>query len=109
MAAQRDVEMANIENVTDSTSTVWNSDADADADDNMTNDPKGVDEYGNGEPDLDHEEVEQMDEGHLDDLVRQHVRFLTPPTHSNLSQFLTEADHNIIQRRASSPRTLSLW
>ena len=27
-----------------------------------------------GEPDSDHDEVEQMDEGHLDDLVRQQVR-----------------------------------
>jgi hypothetical protein len=26
-----------------------------------------------GEPDSDHEEVEQMDEGHLDDLARQQV------------------------------------
>jgi hypothetical protein len=26
-----------------------------------------------GEPDLDHEEVEQMDRGHLQDLERQHV------------------------------------
>jgi hypothetical protein len=26
-----------------------------------------------GEPDSDHEEVEGLDEGHLDDLVRQHV------------------------------------
>jgi hypothetical protein len=26
-----------------------------------------------GEPDCDHKEVEQMDEGHLDDLVRQQV------------------------------------
>ncbi len=26
-----------------------------------------------GEPDSDHEEIEGMDEGHLDDLVRQHV------------------------------------
>ena len=30
-----------------------------------------------GEPDSDHDEVEQMDEGHLDDLVRQHV--CSPP------------------------------
>ena len=28
-----------------------------------------------GEPDSDHEQVEQMDEGHLDDLARQHVSF----------------------------------
>lgn len=76
MATQRDVEMANIENATDTTSTVWNSDADAD--DNTMNDTKDGTENEDGEPDLDHEEVEQMDEGHLDDLVRQHVRSLTP-------------------------------
>lgn len=32
-----------------------------------------------GTPDLDHEEVEQMDTGHLDDLARQHV---SPPVPS---------------------------
>jgi hypothetical protein len=35
--------------------------------------PKLVEEGAYGEPDSDHEEVEQMNEGHLDDLVRQHV------------------------------------
>ena len=40
-----------------------------------------------GTPDLDHEEVEQMDEGHLDGLARQHVSPPTPPlsqAYSNL-------------------------
>jgi len=32
-----------------------------------------VAEGATGEPDFEHEEVEGMDEGHLDDLVRQHV------------------------------------
>ena len=35
--------------------------------------PALVAEGAYGEPDSDHEEVEQMDEGHLDDLARQHV------------------------------------
>lgn len=30
-------------------------------------------EGATGEPDSDHEEIELMDEGHLDDLARQHV------------------------------------
>ena len=32
-----------------------------------------------GTPDIDHDEVEQMDEGHLDDLFRQHVSPLGIP------------------------------
>lgn len=35
--------------------------------------PQKIDEGANGEPDLDHEEVEEMDEGHLDDLERKYV------------------------------------
>lgn len=36
-----------------------------------------------GTPDLDHEEVVQMDEGHLGDLARPHVSPPTPP-HSHI-------------------------
>lgn len=35
--------------------------------------PKYINEGAVGEPDSDHDEVEQMDEGHLDDLTRQRV------------------------------------
>jgi hypothetical protein len=31
------------------------------------------------EPDVGHDEVEQMDEGHMDDLARTHVKTLNPP------------------------------
>ncbi|KAE8443808.1 hypothetical protein EG329_001315 [Mollisiaceae sp. DMI_Dod_QoI] len=36
--------------------------------------PRLVAEGATGEPDEDHEEVEQMDEGHMDDLIRQHTK-----------------------------------
>jgi hypothetical protein len=37
-------------------------------------------------PDIDHDEVEQMDDGHLDDLARQHVR---PLGNSSIACVLT--------------------
>jgi hypothetical protein len=40
---------------------------------------KGIEEGAIGIPDLDHDEVEQMDAGHLDDLVRQHVSLSFAP------------------------------
>jgi len=41
--------------------------------------PRMVDEGAVGDPDSDHEEVEQMDFGHLDDLARQRVRIYASP------------------------------
>jgi hypothetical protein len=66
---ERDVELGNFENATES--TVWSSDVDADVDEKISKNPNAD---ARGEPDLDHDEVEQMDEGHQDDLYRQHVR-----------------------------------
>ncbi|CZR62449.1 related to multidrug resistant protein [Phialocephala subalpina] len=48
-------------------STTYNSDLEK-------AEPRLVAEGAVGEPDSDHEEVEQMDEGHLDDLVRQYSK-----------------------------------
>lgn len=58
MHPERDVELANLEN---GETTPWNSDANEKM-------PRAV-----GEPDREHEEVEQMNQAHLDDLERQHV------------------------------------
>ena len=41
--------------------------------DSEKGEPGLVAEGAYGEPDSDHEEAEQMDEGHVDDLARQHV------------------------------------
>jgi hypothetical protein len=58
-----------------------------------------VDEGGVGTPDPDHEEVEQMDAGHLDDLARQHV---SPQYPSALPrQDLISTDYSIYQSRPS--------
>ena len=60
-----------LENGTTGTgSTVYHSDLEKEA----TKKSNG----GSNDPDPDHDEVEQMDEGHLDDLYRQHVN--PPPT-----------------------------
>lgn len=56
--------------------------------------PQKMDEGAIGEPDLDHEEVEGMDEGHLDDLER---RYVCVSTH-----ILQNADSD-----GNSPRLLS--
>ncbi|TVY90092.1 MFS transporter [Lachnellula willkommii] len=57
MSSNRDVEK-DLENGTTMTGSTAHSD-------------KNLSEGAIGEPDSDHDEVEQMDEGHLDDLVRQ--------------------------------------
>jgi hypothetical protein len=65
MVSDRDVENAEeADNENSRESTVYQSDV---------AEPNLVKEGAVGEPDSDHEEVEGLDEGHLDDLVRQHV------------------------------------
>jgi hypothetical protein len=67
MVSDRDVEMAEeADNGNSRESTVYQSDVEK-------AEPNLVKEGAVGEPDSDHEEVEGLDEGHLDDLVRQHV------------------------------------
>jgi hypothetical protein len=68
MASDRDLEKSgDLDNRTIATeSTACHSDSEK-------VEPKLVAEGAYGEPDSDHEEVEQMDEGHVDDLARQHV------------------------------------
>jgi hypothetical protein len=67
MASHRDVERAEeADNGTSRESTVYQSDVEK-------AEPNLVKEGAVGEPDSDHEEAEGLDEGHLDDLVRQHV------------------------------------
>jgi hypothetical protein len=70
MAFDRDLEKAeDLDNCTTATeSTACHSDSEK-------VESKLVAKGAYGEPDSDHEEVEQMDEGHLDDLARQHVSF----------------------------------
>lgn len=55
-----------------------------------------LDEGAIGTPDLDHDEVEQMDAGHLDDLIRQHVRLSHIPSFQCV---LITVDHNFYQSR----------
>jgi hypothetical protein len=67
MASDRDVEKAEETDSGNSReSTVHQSDVEK-------AEPNLVKEGAVGEPDSDHEEIEGLDEGHLDDLVRQHV------------------------------------
>jgi hypothetical protein len=67
MASDRDVEKAEeADNGNSRESTVYQSDVEK-------AEPNLVKGGAIGEPDSDHEEVEGLDEGHLDDLVRQHV------------------------------------
>lgn len=49
-------------------STAYQSDGEKEA-------PKGY----RSEPDIDHDDVEQMDEGHLDDLARERVSLVQTP------------------------------
>lgn len=69
MAAPRDPEKgADLENGTTGTgSTAYNSDNE-----------KAIHDGTTGEPDIDHEEAEQMDQGHLDDLERERVSIPIP-------------------------------
>ena len=54
---------------------------------------RNMEEGATGEPDSDHDEVEQMDEGHLDDLARHRVR---QPTSLQIAS-LTLQDGGIYQ------------
>lgn len=65
MASNRDLEK-DLDNGTTMTGSTAHSD-------------QNLEEGAIGEPDSDHDEVEQMDEGHLDDLVRNRVCKSTPP------------------------------
>jgi hypothetical protein len=66
MASEKDVERGlDGETVANTESTSYQSDVEK-------AEPTTV-EGATGYPDSDHEEVEQMDRGHLDDLARQHV------------------------------------
>ena len=68
-ALEKDVEMGDPENGTSRTESTYHSE---------TEKVESNTGYGAvGEADPDHEEVEQMDAGHLGDLARQHVGLLT--------------------------------
>jgi hypothetical protein len=90
--AHKDVELAYLENGT--SSTVVSLDFD---------DP--IVEGAIGEPDLDHEEIEQMDEGHQDDLKRIHVGYSI--TYLFLLWLLTAIVNCISQRSAKIGRPSS--
>jgi hypothetical protein len=68
MSSNLDIEKAkDPDNSTSHTeSTAYNSDIEK-------AEPRKIEEGALGEPDSDHDEVEQMDEGHLDDLARERV------------------------------------
>jgi hypothetical protein len=88
MASNSDLEKAkDVENGTSHTeSTAYNSDVEK-------AEPGKIEEGAIGEPDSDHDEVEQMDEGHLDDLERQRVSISVSHRKSN-SNLLAEYNLN---------------
>ena len=66
---EKDLERGDSENRTTRTDSTYHSD--------IEKVELNTDHGAMGEPDPDHEEVEQMDAGHLDDIARQHVSLLT--------------------------------
>lgn len=86
MALERDLERAeDLDNGTIATeSTIYQEKAEP------NQDAEKMYEGATGDPDSDHEEIEQMDEGHLDDLVRRHV---SGSSRKNLDARLMPSDY----------------
>ena len=84
---EKDLERGDSENRTTGTESTYHSD--------IEKVESNTDHGAVGQPDPDHEDVEQMDAGHLDDLARQHVSRLT------LHQLSMDAILTYPQRTAS--------